>query len=66
MAKRPEINNVIEANAKLEDMECELSGMNEWLIHAYQSARRVSALQQSINESLVLINQTMKGVNNED
>lgn len=66
MAKRTKLDDVIETNAKLEDMECELSNMNEWLTHTYRSARRVSTLQQSVNESLILINQTMKGINNED
>lgn len=66
MAKRPKLNDVIETHAKLEDMEEELNSMNDWLIDTYRSARRVSALQQSVNESLTFINQTMKGINDED
>lgn len=66
MAKRPKLNDVIKTHAELEDMESELNAMNEWLTDTYRSARRVSTLQQSVNESLVLINQEMKGINNGD
>lgn len=66
MAKRPKLNDVIKTHAELEDMEEELNSMNDWLIDTYRSARRVSALQQSVNESLTFINQTMKGINDED
>ena len=66
MAEQPKINNIIETQAKLEDMECELDNMNKWLIDTYESARRVGVLQQSVNETLTFVNQTMKGINNED